>query len=148
MTTIEDRLQAIEDREAIRELSARYCHAIAAGDPETIVGLFCEDGSFTVGDQTTTGTEALTTFYSGLSETPPIPFIQNHVIDELDESTARARCSAEIRMVQHGESVTTAGWYDDRFRRVDGTWKFQERTFHVFHMVPLSKGWASAGKGD
>jgi hypothetical protein len=81
-------------------------------------------------------------FYGGLAKQPPIPFIQNHVIDELSGDTARARCSAEIRMVQDGKSVTTAGWYDDTFRRVDGKWKFDERRFHVFHMVPLDEGWA------
>ena len=142
MTTIEDRLQAIEDREEIRELTTRYCHAIAAADITGIVDLFCEDGSFCMDDRTTTGTAALTKFYSAIAQSPPIPFIQNHVIDELKESEARARCSAEIRMVQDGESITTAGWYNDTFRRVDGRWKFQERRFHVFHMVPLSKGWA------
>ena len=138
----EERLQAIEDREEIRELTARYCHAIAAADVAGVVDLFCEDGSFCTDDRVTTGTAALTKFYSSLSESPPIPFIQNHVIDELQESKARARCSAEIRMVRDGESVTTAGWYNDSLIRIDGKWKFLERKFHIFHMVPLSKGWA------
>lgn len=144
MTVIEDRIRSIEDREEIRELTARYCHAIAAADVATIVDLFCEDGSFCTGDRVTKGTAALTKFYSDLSQTPPIPFIQNHVIDELSESEARARCSAEIRMVRNGESITTAGWYEDSFRRDDGKWKFLERKFNVFHMVPLDKGWAGS----
>ena len=55
---------------------------------------------------------------------------------------ARGRCSVEIRMVRDGESITAAGWYDDRYRRVEGKWKFAARIFHAFHMVPLSKGWA------
>ena len=144
MSSIEERLQAVEDREEIRELTTRYCHAIAAADVAGIVGLFCEDGTFCI-DEPITGTAALTEFYTAtLAGTPPIPFIQNHVIDELQESEARARCSAEIRMVQNGKSVTAAGWYTDSFRKVDGRWKFQERKFHVFHMVPLSKGWAAA----
>ena len=143
MTDITRRLQAIEDREEIRELTARYCHCIAAADVAGIVELFCEDGSFCINDTVTTGTAALTKFYSNVLASPPMPFIQNHVIDELQESEARARCSAEIRMVQDGESVTAAGWYTDSFRRVNGTWKFLDRKFHVFHMVPLSKGWAS-----
>jgi uncharacterized protein (TIGR02246 family) len=142
MTNLEDRIQAIEDREAIRELTTRYCHAIAGADAATIVDLFCEDGAFITGDRESRGKDALQKFYGGLAKQPPIPFIQNHVIDELSGDTARARCSAEIRMVQEGKSVTTAGWYDDTFRRVDGKWKFDERRFHVFHMVPLDEGWA------
>ena len=142
MSQIEDRVQAIEDREEIRELTARYCHAIAAADVAGIVELFCEDGSFCINDRVIKGTEALTEFYSNVLSSPPIPFIQNHVIDELHGSQARARCSAEIRLIQDGEAMTAAGWYDDSFRRVDGKWKFLERRFIFFHMVPLSKGWA------
>ena len=141
MTSTEERIRAIEDRDEIRELTARYCHAVAAADVAGIVDLFCEDGSFCMGERTTKGKSALEKFYAGIATHPPIPFIQNHVIDELGEVEARARCSVEIRMVQDGEAVTTAGWYDDSYRRVDGKWKFNERKFHVFHMVPLSKGW-------
>jgi len=144
VSQIEDRVQAIEDREEIRELTARYCHAIAAADVAGIVALFCDDGSFCIDGRVIKGTAALTEFYSGVLATPPIPFIQNHVIDELDGSQARARCSAEIRMTQNGESITAAGWYDDSFRRDDGRWKFLERRFKFFHAVPLSRGWASS----
>ena len=143
VSQIEDRLQAIEDREQIRELTARYCHAIAAADVAGIVELFCEDGSFCIDDRVIKGTAALEEFYSSVLSTPPIPFIQNHVIDELHATQARARSSAEIRMSQDGESITAAGWYDDSFQRIDGQWKFHERKFKFFHAVPLSKGWAS-----
>jgi uncharacterized protein (TIGR02246 family) len=142
MSEIEDRLRAVEDREVIRELTARYCHAIAAADVAGIVELFCDDGSFCIDGRTIKGTEALMEFYSSVLATPPIPFIQNHVIDELSASRARARSSAEIRMIQNGEAITAAGWYDDSFQRVDGEWKFLERKFTFFHSVPLSKGWA------
>ncbi|HIG41886.1 MAG: nuclear transport factor 2 family protein [bacterium] len=142
MSSLEERVQNIEDRDEIRELTTRYCHAIAAADVNCIIDLFCEDGAFCTGDRTTKGTAALEKFYSSLSKQPPIPFIQNHVVDEISGDHARARCSAEIRMVADGKSVTTAGWYEDTFRKVDGKWKFAERKFNVFHMVPLSEGWA------
>ena len=144
MTQLEDRLQAVEDREHIRELTARYCHAIAAADVPTIVALFSDDGVFWISGQIVKGTAALTEFYAGVLESPPMPFIQNHVIDELTPTQARARSSAEIRMVQDGVAVTAAGWYDDKFRKVDGHWKFQERKFTFFHMVPLSQGWGES----
>ncbi len=142
MASLEDRIREMEDRDEIRELTARYCHAVAAADVGAILELFCDDGAFCMGERTTKGTEALEKFYSGLAAQPPIPFIQNHVIDEIGDGRARARCSVEIRMVQDGESVTAAGWYDDSLRQVDGRWKFAERHFNVFHMVPLKEGWA------
>ncbi len=142
MATLEDRIRILEDREEIRELTTRYCHAVAAGDAAAIVDLFCEDGTFSTNERSTSGKEALMRFYTSLAEQPPIPFIQNHVLDEINNDSAKGRCSAEIRMVQNGESITTAGWYTDSFRRVDGNWKFATRFFHVFHMVPLREGWA------
>ena len=142
MAKLEDRIRVIEDKDEIRELTARYCHSIAAANSAEIVNLFCDDGSFSMGDRKTSGRAELEKFYSAISEQPPIPFIQNHVIDELSADEARGRCSVEIRMVQNGESITAAGWYDDTYRRVGGEWKFVDRIFHVFHMTPLNKGWA------
>ena len=142
MPSVEDRIRALEDRDEIRELTTRYCHAVPAADSATIVDLFTEDGAFTTAERTSKGRAALEKFYGALAEQPPIPFIQNHVIDELDGDQARGRCSVEIRMVRDGESITAAGWYDVHYRRVNGVWKFASRNFHVFHMVPLSKGWA------
>lgn len=142
MASLEERVRALEDREEIRELTARYCHCVAAAEASGIVELFCDDGSFTMGQRTVKGHAELEKFYTAIAGQPPLPFIQNHVIDELGVVEARGRCSVEIRMVQNGESVTAAGWYDDRYRKAGGRWRFAARAFHVFHMVPLAKGWA------
>ena len=142
MASIEDRITALEDKEEIRELTALYCHSVAAGEGKAIAALFCDDGSFMMNKRKTEGRAALDKFYGGIIENPPIPFIQNHVIDEYTPTEARGRCSVEIRMVQKGESVTAAGWYSDSYRKVDGKWRFAARDFKTFHMVPLSKGWA------
>ncbi len=141
MTSTEGRLQALEDRSEICELTARYCHAVARGDAAGIVSLFCEDGWFEMGDRTVRGRGELERFYAGVAERPPLPFIQNHVV-ELAGDEASGLCSVEIRMVRGDEAITAAGYYEDRYRRVDGAWRFAGRRFHVFHKVPLSKGWA------
>jgi uncharacterized protein (TIGR02246 family) len=143
MATLEEKINALEDREAIRELTAEYCHCIAAGDGDAVTALFCDDGTFVMGERRVRGTAELSKFYGALAENPPIPFIQNHVIDNYTPNEAQGRCSVEIRMVQDGEAVTAAGWYQDRYRKVDATWKFSERDFITFHMVPLKSGWAT-----
>ena len=43
-------------------------------------------------------------------------------------------------MVNKGEAYTVAGHYADRYRRVDGRWRFAERDFMVYHWVPLAEG--------
>ena len=143
MATLEEKINALEDREAIRELTAEYCHCIAAGDSAAVTALFCADGAFVMGERRIKGSAELGRFYADLGENPPIPFIQNHVIDNYSPTEAQGRCSVEIRMIQEGEAVTAAGWYRDTYRKVNSTWKFAERDFITFHMVPLRTGWAN-----
>ncbi|MBV1906469.1 MAG: nuclear transport factor 2 family protein [Pseudomonadales bacterium] len=142
MASLEDRITALEDKDEIRELTALYCHAVAAGDGPAISALFGDNASFKMGDRLVEGRAALDKFYGTLAENPPIPFIQNHVLDEYSSDQAQGRCSVEIRMVNKGESVTAAGWYNDKYIKINGQWKFAARDFKTFHMVPLSKGWA------
>lgn len=141
MTPFEERLRAIEDRDQIRELTGRYCHAIAKADASAIGDLFCKDGVFEMGERALRGRSALIEFYETASAAALLPFIHNHVI-ELDGDEATGICSVEIRITQDGEAFTAAGWYEDRYRREGGRWLFAHRLFHVFHWVPLSKGWA------
>ena len=141
MADLEERVRELEDREAIRELTARYCHAVARADGVGIVSLFTEDGTFEMGARQVRGRAELERFYAAVSDKPPLPFIQNHVI-ALSGDEATGTCSVEIRLIQDGEPYTAAGWYEDVYRRVAGCWKFSRRTFHVFHWVPLREGWS------
>jgi SnoaL-like domain len=142
MTTLEQRVQAIEDREAIRGLSARYCQLAVAGKAEEIVALFTRDGAMESGDTVERGHARLLELYrASFGALRPIPFVHNHVV-ELDGDRATGFCSLELRMVENGEAVTAAGHYEDRFEREDGVWKFAHRKLVFYHRVPLSRGWA------
>ena len=50
MLNLEERIRAIEDRDAIVELTASYCHMARSGNAEVIVDLFCDDGVMEAGD--------------------------------------------------------------------------------------------------
>ena len=139
--SLEQRLTELADKDEIRELTARYCFAVADADTTGILALFCEDGAFKMRDREFRGTAALKEMYDGTALAPPRPFIQNHVID-VDGDDATGRCAVEIRMVHKGEAYTVAGHYFDTYRRVDGHWRFAERDFHTWHWVPLARGWA------
>lgn len=141
MATLEQRFAVLADKDEIRELTARYCFAVAEGDTEGIVELFCPDGIFKIRDKTFQGTSVLREFYGEAMGVPPRPFIQNHVI-EVNGDEASGRCAVEIRAVQKGEAYTGAGHYFDRYRRVDGHWRFAERDFRTWHWVRLAQGWA------
>ncbi len=142
MTSLEVRIQAIEDRIAIVELTASYCHMARTGNAEGMVDLFCEDGVMEVGDNVEKGRERLLAMYrETFAELLPIPCVHNHSVS-LDGDDATGRCSVEVRMVRNGEAITAAGHYEDIFRRVGPEWKFAHRNLILYHQVPHLKGWA------
>ena len=142
MASVESRLQAIEAKDEIRELTARYCHAVVDGDADRIVELFCDDGVFRAHTSAPEGREALRAFYAaGVGAKTHKPFVQNHVIELEDETHASGRCSVEIRVLQDGQPYTQAGHYFDQYRKVDGRWRFAERHYFRYHNVPWREGW-------
>jgi ketosteroid isomerase-like protein len=142
MATLEERIRAIEDRDSIRELTARYCQLAVAGKADDVVDLFTEDGVMESGDTVERGQERLRELYrESFKALRPIPTVHNHVV-ELDGDHATGFCSLELRTVEDGVAVTAAGHYEDRFERVDGVWKFACRKLVFYHRVPLSQGWA------
>jgi uncharacterized protein (TIGR02246 family) len=142
MASLEDRIQNIEDKDEIRELTAKYCYAVVAQDSEALINMFTEDGVFDMSPQMHfEGREELTKLYSTqIGEVGPKPFIQSHVI-KVDGDNATGNCAVEIRLIDKGEAVTACGHYNDTYRRVDGEWKFAHRDFQLYHWVPLAEGW-------
>jgi len=141
---LEARIAAMEAKDEIRELTARYCHGVVDGDAATIADLFCADGRFHLGETEVAGRQALLEFYTGgVGQKTHKPFIQNHVIELMDDHNATGRCSVEIRILRDGEAITGAGHYFDTYRFEDGRWRFAERIFHAYHMVPWKEGWST-----
>lgn len=157
MSNLEDRIREIErqlsaaaDREAIRELPAQYCHAVASGNGPAIVALFTDDGSMEGGAIPAIGqgdilvrgrAELDKTYGEATSDMRLRPFIHNHVI-ELDGDRATGKCAVEIRSVRDGIAYNAAGYYDDTYRRESGEWKFERRYLHIDFWVPATESWA------
>ena len=139
---LETLVRQLAARDEIRELTARYCHAVVDGDAEAIVALFASDGTFRSHTLAPSGRDELLAFYAaGVGGRTHKPFIQNHVIDLDSEEQAHGRCSVEIRVLQDGKAYTQAGHYLDRYRVEDGRWRFAERHYHRYHNVPWTEGW-------
>lgn len=140
--TTENRIAALEAKDEIRELTARYCHAVVDGDAAAVAGLFCADGVFKLRNTETAGRDALREMYtSAIGGRTHKPFVQNHVIDLHGDDEASGRCSAEIRIFQDGEAITAAGHYLDTYRKEDGRWRFAAREFLPYHFAPVRQGW-------
>ncbi len=146
--SLEQRIQELEDRDQIKELTARYCWHVARGEGQQVAELFTDDGALEVSDgsfKPVHGRGALDKFYGSSVNQPElaIPFIQNHII-EVSGDQARGTCAIEARFTRNGQSVTAAGYYEDRYRREGGRWRFVERKITFWHVVPLKQGWAEA----
>jgi uncharacterized protein (TIGR02246 family) len=148
MKTLEQQVQELADREEIKELTAHYAHGVARGEGAKVAELFTDDGVF-INDLPDTaptvvrGREALNKFYGAIKRNTALPCIHNHLIT-LAGDEATGTCSIEVRITRNNQSMIGSGYYEDRFRRENGRWKFVERHCTFFHFVPLQQGWVEA----
>jgi len=148
MKTLEQPVQELADREEIKELTAHYAHGVARGEGAKVAALFTDDGVFIndLPDTASTvvrGRAALDKFYGAIKRNTALPCIHNHLIT-LAGDEATGTCSIEVRITRNNQSMIGSGYYEDRFRRENGRWKFVERHCTFFHFVPLQQGWVEA----
>lgn len=133
MPKTKELLQALLDREAIRDLPLRYCDCVWRDDVEGMVRLFAPNGEFVIaidGKETVaTGHAALLEFYRKGLAIGPRPFIHNHVIELLGAKKARGRCYLDLHSIHQNMQFIGAGHYADSYVKTKGEWKFQRRHF-------------------
>ncbi len=142
-TSPEAMLQQLVDREAIRDLACRYAHHVWQKEGTAAALLFTEDGEMDTGEPPVLrGRAALLEAYERmLGDGNFQPFVSNHVIS-LAGDEASGTCYLDLRAVTDGRSMIGSGFYEDRYQRVDGEWKFRSRKLHLSWLVPLDQGWA------
>ena len=120
------------DREAIRDIVARYNDAIWRDDIDAVVDLFSEDGTMEVANgalagNAPAGREELRAFYiAGVKKMTPRPFAHHHVVELQGGGRATGRSYVELR------SSVDYSWigavvYTDDYVKVGETWKFRRR---------------------
>lgn len=134
-----------EDKLEIRELISRYNDAVDHHAVDEWVALFVDGGVLDLaGAARFEGAEALRTFAGSLKDvyatTPMRHCTSNEVID-VDGDAARGRCYLTVLHAQGDKiDVRLFGVYADTFRRVDGRWRFVERSFRS-EMPELIPAW-------
>lgn len=149
--TLEERLQAVEDRLAIEQLLFRYAAALNTRDADAYVSLFTPDATFELRRQVDeppflgpfTGREALRKQWFPEADgesTPPSRFgpmrhvTTNYEID-VEGDTAKLRAFF-IEVVSNGPNIPPGskpptihamGRYEDELVKVDGRWLFSKR---------------------
>ncbi|HVB66875.1 MAG TPA: nuclear transport factor 2 family protein [Acetobacteraceae bacterium] len=134
---------SIEDRLAISDLFVRYTCAIDAGDVETLVACFTEDGALespAVGVYA--GREAIRAFAQRFARFRQGGSQLRHVISNLvvqvQGDRAHATCYLTVFLTRDGSSRLLApGQYDCELRKTDGAWRFQKRIVRHDHDYTL-----------
>lgn len=134
----EARLQEIEDRLELLELEGRYARTFDSRDGEAWAALFTDDGVYQArgaapgSPARPTGRAQLAAYCSNA------PYDGLHLMHmpqlTIDGDDALARVHLEFRGTFHAvdadgqhPTVSMSGYYDVRYRRVDGEWRIAHR---------------------
>lgn len=161
MSDLEQRIQLIEDREAIRRLKHYfYCHCVdraVAGDAGAIdetISRFTDDivADFT-GFPLAEGKEAVSAFYA--QGVPSIlSYSQHHVFNEVieiegDRASGRwyLHCPVNFTQASPAEEAgpgLVMGRYEEDYVREEGVWKWRRITALLDVVMPGDACWTSA----
>jgi 3-phenylpropionate/cinnamic acid dioxygenase small subunit len=135
-----------DDRGEIENLLARYCELFDAGDLDGYAELFADarissQMSDTSGpDEVKAFHEANTILYDGLPHTRHVTTNLHIEIDD-DGLTARARSYVTVfqSTTDFPLQPVFIGQYQDKLRKVNGTWRFAERHCEPFLAGDLTR---------
>ena len=121
-----------EDHLAIRELYARYNHAISAGDGDAWAALFTPDGCFSNARETVRGTTNLAVYSNDFARARNARYWVDNIVIEATPEGAAGACYLALYHVTPGEAAGPAtlqltGLYSDTFTKWEGQWRFATR---------------------
>jgi ketosteroid isomerase-like protein len=150
--TIEERLQALEDREEILKLKARYVNYNDGGwngpthtNPQAVADMFTEDGIWDGAPDSgyAKGRQQIKELFESFGAVPFIVHYVTNPLIEIDGDTATGHWHALVTATMPGpQAIWILGIYkDDYVRRPEG-WKFKSLRFDTIAATPYEKGWA------
>jgi uncharacterized protein (TIGR02246 family) len=131
---VEARLQASEDREAIRALFANYGRTLDARDFAGFAQLFARDAEY-VGGGTAKGPDAIRALLESLLKANAAPvsgrdfhLFSNETIEvKGDQATAVSKGAFVVTSKENKPEILMLATYRDQLVREDGHWKFKRR---------------------
>ena len=148
------RLEALEAREAIRQLWADYGRTLDNRDFKAFAQLFARDGEFVGGPGATVkGRDAVGALLEKLLTTNfpnsrgrNMHFYMNESIDVRGgEASAVTRGGFLVANASNRPEISIMATYKDDFVREDGQWKFRRR--EEIGDIPVPRGAAPTGDG-
>ena len=146
MPTLEERVQVLEDREAIREVIANYCHGVDQHDQALFLSIWTEDAGYLIGEPLGDhhGLAAIKDILHAIWQAFPEThhFTTNAVI-EVDGDTARSVSNVDCTGTDAaGRAMLIAATYYDDFVRQYGEWRISQRKLTIHYMTPILEPWS------
>jgi hypothetical protein len=139
------RVQRLEDRAAIQELVVLYGYVMDEHDSDGIRDLFCVDATMRSSDGVidVTGIDHIVEMFRGRYAVlgPTNHFTHGHVIrfDDEDPDVASGLLSSHAEVCRNGVAMLVALRYEDKYRRVDGRWRFADREMSYMYYLPAAE---------
>ena len=135
LSALEQRVQRLEDREAICALFMRYRHCLDEKDFSGYAALFARDGEFVAAGGSASGREQIERLVDGMRGSlltavvgDDLHIVVNPDIEvDGDRATARSTWIYVVRDDEGGPSLCKVGHYEDELVREDGEWRFARR---------------------
>ena len=152
--TIEERLQALEDREALIKLKARYVNYNDGGwqgpthtDPDAVADLFVEDGIWD-GSPDAGYAKGRAEIKALFERFRAVKFIVHYVTNpliEVDGDTATGHWHALVTSTMADDSsLWILGLYKEQYVRTASGWRIQLLRFETAVAAPYELGWGQA----
>lgn len=138
MSSLEDRIQRLEDEKAVRDLVARFADSETRGDQDDVRKMWHPDGVLTINEpftRTGKGVDAIREFLSYLRGSKDffVQFIHTGVV-AIDGDRASARWLVR-EVAKGGETFYhNYGFFTDTLEKHDGQWLFRERSYHYIYL--------------
>lgn len=156
MSNIEQRLQTLEDIEAIRKLKARYCAACDDNhNAESLGPLFADNATWEASSMgKAEGREAIKKMLGAVGTSGRIRNSAHHAINPIievdgDSATGHWRLIMLYTANESGghQFYRIIGWYRERYVRVRGEWLFHSLYCQVEEHAPYALAPATSAIG-
>lgn len=152
--SLEQRIQRLEDIEAIKQLKSMYLLYINDCHYHRVSELFTEDAVIDMSymhpsPNVWRGRAEIAKWYNVMAEGSLLSqlkqFLHNHTIT-VDGDTASGWSLLEARYGIVKQSYNVAAKYEETYARVDGTWLFKTLQLKVYYSVPMEMGWSGENR--
>lgn len=123
--------QECSDREAIRDLLARYTYNGDRGRIDALAACFADDGVLEFPGNSGTGPEGVKAALTSGTRNPAISFVRHHITNPLIELTGDVASARSYFAVTSNNGPDHSGTYSDKLIRTLGGWRFAHRLVRV-----------------